>query len=255
MLSHLGEDPYIDDKKLIYDFMDGYYGPASPALTKYLELAVEACENSPIRMRCVENFCKADFVTYDLVPEGAGSLTRQRRRSSTMRPIRRVRQGGASLDVTILLRYDSLLYVANKRGAPASKPSGCGAALRADHQETILQTEPYRMEHNIPQHPYWEGGVPMLWQTTPYTPSPMECFAGKGCPTGSSVRLCDPGSLKLGMCTSMTDSVTGFAAAASWIQMPEFARASIWSAGGRAGRHLCLQPAAQRRKFCTPGVS
>ncbi len=65
-----GEDPYIDDKKLIYDFMDGYYGPASPALTKYLELAVEACENSPIRMRCVENFCKADFVTYDLVLEG-----------------------------------------------------------------------------------------------------------------------------------------------------------------------------------------
>lgn len=228
VLSHLGEDPYIDDKKLIYDFMDGYYGPASPALTKYLELAVEACENSPIRMRCVENFCKADFVTYDLVLEGDRLFDQAEAAVQYDETyMRRVRQARASLDVTILLRYDSLLYVANKRGErlPLNRQV---AALRyaLTTKETILQTEPYRMEHNIPQHPYWEGGVPMLWQTSPYTPSPMpECFAGKDVLQVPLYDYVTQEALKLGIVyVHDSDSVTGFAARCQLDRMPEFAR-------------------------------
>ncbi len=130
------------------------------------------------------------------------------------------------------------------------------AALRyaLTTKETILQTEPYRMEHNIPQHPYWEGGVPMLWQTTPLYPLPMpECFAGKDVLQVPLYDYVTQEALKLGIVyVHDSDSVTGFAAAASWIRMPEFARAGIWSSR-RESREAPLPSACgTTEKICTP---
>ncbi len=42
VIAHLLWNPYQDENKLIKEFMDGYYGPASPYLTSYLKLIDEA---------------------------------------------------------------------------------------------------------------------------------------------------------------------------------------------------------------------
>lgn len=228
VLSHLGEDPYCDDRRLIDDFMGGYYGPAAPALTQYLEMVVDACEKSPLRMRCVENFCKADFVTYDMVLEG-NRLFDQAEAAVQYNEdyLRRVRQARASLDVTILLRYDSLLYVADKRGEslPINRQV---AALRyaLTTKETILQTEPYRMEAGITQHPYWEGGIPMLWQTMPYKAHPLpDCFAGRDVLQVPLYDYVTQEARQLGIVYDYdSDSVTGYTARAQLDRMPEYVR-------------------------------
>ena len=38
MISHLLWNPSLDEKKLIKEFLEGYYGPAAPYLSDYLDL-------------------------------------------------------------------------------------------------------------------------------------------------------------------------------------------------------------------------
>ena len=229
LLSHLAEDPCADTGALTRDFMDGYYGAASPMLTRYLELTCGAAAKSPLRMRCVENFSKADFVPYELIIEG-NRLFEEAAAAVSYDGVlsRRVRQARASLDVTILIRYDSLLYAARQRGEtfPIARET---AALRyaLTVNETILQTEPYRMQHGITAHPYWEGLVPLLFHLGPHKPHPLpDCFAGRD--DVLEVPLYDYVTQEargLGIVYSPDEqSVTGFSARCQLDRMPDYVR-------------------------------
>ena len=52
MLAHLMWDPTRDDKALIREFMEGYYGAAAPHLIAYLDLVHDAAEQSGVYLRC-----------------------------------------------------------------------------------------------------------------------------------------------------------------------------------------------------------
>lgn len=52
LLAKLMWDPSLDDKALIREFMQGYYGPAAEPLLQYIELYHDAIENSGKALRC-----------------------------------------------------------------------------------------------------------------------------------------------------------------------------------------------------------
>lgn len=181
LLSHLMEDSEADDRALIADYMNGYYGPAAPALMKWLELEESVTEKSMLRMRCVENFSKADHIPYEVFVEGCrlfdeAELAVQYDEVLT----RRVRQARAPLDVSVLIRYDTLLYMAEQRGTtfPVARET---AAVRyaLTVAQTQSQTEPYRKEHPGAGIPRWEGNTPLLNWQAPHIPLTLpEEFAG-----------------------------------------------------------------------------
>ena len=226
VLGHLSEDPYADDKALIRDFMKGYYGPAEPYMTEYLEMIEDICEKSPLRMRCVENFSKADLVPYEVIIKGNELFEKAAKAVLYDKDYsRRVRQARASLDVTILIRYDSILYMAKKRGVTFPIPRQ-EAALRyaLTLNETILQTEPYRFEHNQPRAQKWEGMEPLLHWMTPYEPHPLpECFAGKDVLEVPLYDYVTQEATELGIVYSPDpQSVTGYSARAQWDHMQDY---------------------------------
>lgn len=226
VLGHLSEDPYADDKALIKDFMQKYYGSAEPYMTEYLEMIEEASAKSPLRMRCVENFSKADLVTYDIIIKGNDLFEKAAKAVQYDTDYsRRIRQARASLDVTILIRYDSILYMAKKRGKEFPIPRQ-EAALRyaLTIYETIVQTEPYRFAHNLPQQPRWEGMEPLLHWTTPHEPHPLpDCFEDKDVLSVPLYDYVTQEATGLGIVYSPDpQSVTGFSARAQWDRMPDF---------------------------------
>lgn len=116
LLSHLMENPQADEYKLADEFLEGYYGPAAEPIRKYLQLAHACNENAGLNMKCVENFTKADMVTWELVIEGY-QLFDEAAAAVEYDPVysRRVRQARCTLDYTIVARYDSLMYMARRR--------------------------------------------------------------------------------------------------------------------------------------------
>lgn len=52
LLSHLMWNPDLDEKALMDEFMDGYYGPAAKPLREYLELTHDAVERSGVKLGC-----------------------------------------------------------------------------------------------------------------------------------------------------------------------------------------------------------
>ena len=167
LLTHLMEDSTLDDRAMIDDFMYGYYGAAAPILLEWLELEEAVTATSMLRMCCVENFTKIDHIPYEVYVEGCrlfdeAELAVQYNEVLT----RRVRQARTSLDVCILNRYDTLLYMAEQRGTvfPVARET---AALRyaLTVAQTQGQTEDYRKVHPGAGIPNWEGTTPLLhWQ-------------------------------------------------------------------------------------------
>jgi hypothetical protein len=188
LLTHLMEDPYADDRALIADFTEKYYGAAAPYLTKWIELTEEISAKSNLRMRCVQFFTKADHITYDAVLEG-NRLFDEAEAAVLYDEVltRRVRQARATLDVAIFERYDTLLYVAKRRGETlpfAKETAGLRYAL------TLQQTADLAKKRYLEQYPdadpatvakvaSWEGRKVLPWQQFPHKSAPLpEQLAG-----------------------------------------------------------------------------
>jgi len=52
LLAHLMWDPSRDEKALIAEFLEGYYGPAAGPLQEYIDLIHDAAEQSGVYLRC-----------------------------------------------------------------------------------------------------------------------------------------------------------------------------------------------------------
>ena len=187
LLTHLMEDSHADEKALIADFMEKYYGAAAPYLTKWIELTEQISAKSNLRMRCVQFFTKADHITYDALMEG-NRLFNAAEEAVLFDEVltRRVRQARACLDVAIIERYDTLLYVANRRGEMlpfAKETAGLRYALTLQETTALAKaryTEPLDGKINATNRlPGWEGRKILPWQHLPHKPQPMpEQFAG-----------------------------------------------------------------------------
>ena len=52
VISHLLWDPTLDDRALIREFLEGYYGPAADALQEYIDLSHDLAEDSGVYLKC-----------------------------------------------------------------------------------------------------------------------------------------------------------------------------------------------------------
>src|SRR4051794_41204439 len=63
--AHLMWDPSRDQNKLTREFLDGYYGPAGPYLSQYLELVNEISKDPKARIHCFND--NLDYLTPEIV--------------------------------------------------------------------------------------------------------------------------------------------------------------------------------------------
>lgn len=225
LLSHLLEHPLADTDALIADFMRLYYGPAAPMMTEWLKKAEAVSAASPLYMYCVKNYIKADHLPYDLYIEGI-RLFDLAEQAVSGDPVltRRVRQERASLDMAICLRYDLLVYQAEKRGEPFPADRSEAARRYASILgETCALLQPYLDKNpdvflsdtaSGPAMPSWEGTQCIEQWLQPYVSAPLPAeFIGTDALQFSISDYCVLGSGHLGNTYRQDEqSLSGWAA-------------------------------------------
>ena len=137
LLAHLMWDPSRDEKALIGEFLQGYYGPAAEPLQQYLELTHDAVEQSGTYLRCY----MSDTAAW-LSPDDLGRATElfdeaQERVADDEVLARRVRRARMPLDHVWLKRYHGMRRLAKAEGKPFLGPSDpaafCEEFIQAAH--------------------------------------------------------------------------------------------------------------------------
>jgi len=129
LLAHLEWDPSQDPRKLIAQFMKGYYGPAAPYLMAYLDLVHDSAERARARIGCYHH--NTSYLTLKEMNEAA-RLFDLAEKAVSGEPIlaRRVRRERLPLDHAWLLRWQELREVAEKEKLPFGGPADPVAACR-----------------------------------------------------------------------------------------------------------------------------
>ena len=180
LLAHLMWDPRRDDRALIREFLDGYYGPAAPHLLAYLDLIHDAAERSGVYLRCYMTDTAAWLPPAEL--SAATRLFGKAQAAVAADPVlaRRVRRERLVLDHVWLTRYHAL-----KR---AAKAPGSGGEFLGPHDPAAACAEFIRLAHEHKVGNYNEGQS-FAWyedrlrrRFRPPGPPPAQC---KGLPEGT----------------------------------------------------------------------
>lgn len=128
-LAHLLWTPAADEKKLLDEFMDGYYGAAGPYLTEYIHLMSDAARRAAIPIRCFTDDTRGWLSLGDL--NRAASLFDEAAAAVAGDAVlaERVRRERLPLDHVWLRRYDSLRREARREGVEFRGPEDPQAAL------------------------------------------------------------------------------------------------------------------------------
>ncbi|MHB8897469.1 MAG: DUF4838 domain-containing protein [Thermoguttaceae bacterium] len=128
-LAHLLWNPQADERQLLREFMEGYYGAAAPHLTEYLELMSEAGRRAGIPIRCFASDTRGWLPLADL--NRAWQLFEHAAMAVADDPVlaERVRRERLPLDQTWLRRYDALRRDAKRTGTELLGPADPEAAL------------------------------------------------------------------------------------------------------------------------------
>jgi len=137
LLAHLMWDPRRDDRALVREFLDGYYGPAAPHLAAYLDRLHDAAERSGVYLRCYMPDTSAWLPLADmneatrLFDRAAAAVAGDRELSQ------RVRRERMTLDHSWLTRYDSLRRLARRTHSeflgPRDPSALCEEFIRLAH--------------------------------------------------------------------------------------------------------------------------
>ncbi|MCX5759345.1 MAG: DUF4838 domain-containing protein [Candidatus Hydrogenedentes bacterium] len=122
LLAHLMWNPTRDADALIAEFLDGYYGPAAPALRRYIDTLRNAVERSDASLRC---FMPDTSSWMGLDDYNAAAKCFQEAQDAVVHdPILglRVRRARMTLDYAWLTRYHALKRVAAIQKKPFSGP-------------------------------------------------------------------------------------------------------------------------------------
>jgi hypothetical protein len=128
LISQLMWNPDLDERALIREFMQGYYGPAAPHLLEYLEIVHDAAERSGVYLRCFMQDTSAWLTLEDL--NAATRCFEQAAAAVADDPVlaRRVRRERLPLDHVWLNRYHPLQRTARLRQLPFAGPEDPAAA-------------------------------------------------------------------------------------------------------------------------------
>lgn len=128
VLAHLMWDPSRNESALVTEYLNGYYGPAGPSLRQYLDLLLDAAEQSGSYLRCYATDT-AGWLTVQQVT-AAQKLLDQAQAAVADDPVlaKRVERETMPLQLVWLNRYASLKRQAKKAGIPFAGPSDPAAA-------------------------------------------------------------------------------------------------------------------------------
>ena len=156
LIAHLMWDPSRDDRALITEFMQGYYGAAAPALLKYIALVHDSVEKSGAYLRCYMN----DTASYLRLPELTRSweLFHEAAQAVQDDPVlsRRVRRARMPLDHEWIKRYTGLKREATLKGVAFTGPAD-PAALVADFLKSAVDFNAGQLSEGQAFAPYAEG--------------------------------------------------------------------------------------------------
>jgi hypothetical protein len=138
LLAHLMWNPRLDERKLVAEFLAGYYGPAAPHLQAYLDLVQRAARQRDVYLRCFLPDTSGWFPLDDM--NRATRLFQQAAAAVAGDPVltARVRREQMPLDHAWLLRYYPLRRAARSAQAeflgPADPAALCEEYIRLAHQ-------------------------------------------------------------------------------------------------------------------------
>ncbi len=171
LLAHLMWDPSRDDKQLVREFLDGYYGAAAPHLMAYLDTLHNAGERSRVYLRCFMNDTSAYLSLDDL--NQATRLFNQAEAAVADNPVlaRRVRRERLPLDHVWLRRYYPLRLAAQAGQqeflGPADPVEACDEFIRVAHE---FQVGNYRE-----RYAFGEYATSLRDRFRPQGPPPTAC--------------------------------------------------------------------------------
>ncbi|NLC59405.1 MAG: DUF4838 domain-containing protein [Armatimonadetes bacterium] len=143
VLSHLMWDPARDERQLIREFLEGYYGAAAPHLQAYLDTVHDAVEREGVRLPCyvtdTSPFLKPDDI------DQATLHFRKAEEAVAGDPVlaKRVRRARLPLDLVWLTRYQALRRHAQVNGkpflGPEDGPAACEEFIRVSLENNVGQ--------------------------------------------------------------------------------------------------------------------
>ncbi len=150
-LAHLLWNPDADEKKLLDEFMYGYYGAAGSYLTEYIHLMSDAGRRAGVPIRCFTSDTRGWLTLSDL--NRGAKLFDEAAAAVADDPVlaERVRRERLPLDHVWLRRYDSLHREARRTGVEFRGPEAPEAAL-LEFRELLKQHNAgeYRQGHRVP---------------------------------------------------------------------------------------------------------
>ncbi|MDH7481262.1 MAG: DUF4838 domain-containing protein [Armatimonadota bacterium] len=121
VIAHALWNPDVDDKALVREFLNGYYGAAGPYLQRYLDLVHDSAENTGMHLSCYNTDLR--FLPLSVMNE-AMRLFNKAQEAVKNDPVlsARVRRERLVLDHVWLIRYHELKQEAVANGIPFEGP-------------------------------------------------------------------------------------------------------------------------------------
>ncbi|MBQ5777194.1 MAG: DUF4838 domain-containing protein, partial [Oscillospiraceae bacterium] len=117
LLSHLLEDPDLDEEVLIDDFMNRYYGKAGKYVREYTELLKKTSEKYMLKLYCVREDSPFNYIDYNAAIRGSELLEKAAEAVQGEVPFTaRVNWLRKPMDAAILLKYFDLKRMAETNG-------------------------------------------------------------------------------------------------------------------------------------------
>lgn len=171
LLAHLMWNPQANEDRLIADFMQGYYGPAAPHLTQYLQLMSQAGRDSGVYLRCFMPDTSS-WLTLDRLNQ-ATELFDRAEAAVADNPVlaERVRRERLPLDNVWLRRGSALQRQARLRNKPYRGPKDLPAAVER-FIATARRHNPGNWREGRPFSQYEET---LRLRVAPPAPAPPMC--------------------------------------------------------------------------------
>lgn len=175
LLAHLMWNPKADEKALIREFLEGYYGPAAPHLAAYLDLMHDAAERSGVYLRCFMSDTSG-WLTLEEMNRASGLFDRAAAAVAGDAALSaRVRRERMPLDHAWLQRYHGLKRMARAKGVEFLGPKDPVAAAA----EFVRLAGEWKAGQYAEGRPFAEYGEGLARRFRPSGPPPEAC---KGLP-------------------------------------------------------------------------
>ena len=117
LVCHLLEDPYLDERALIDDFMNRYYGPAAPFAKEYLELLERKLDENLVTSMCCDEDSPFSYVDLETIVKGQDIFERAIAKLGDNEPYRtRIDWLRTFLDIATIFRFFDYKKNAEKKG-------------------------------------------------------------------------------------------------------------------------------------------